>query len=289
MTVSVGPAARLQIAQYLVALRERAKLKQIDVARLSGCSTTTVARYEDWTNRSRLTVPTVRALAEACKATEKERDTLAELVKAQSEGWQLDDPAVPEWMDPLVSFETAAEYEHVYALGLVPGLLQTPLYALATHQAREVRVDADEIQRKVDARVRRQDILKRADLHLWVVLAESALRWVVGNRAVMREQVDHLLAMARQPNIDIQVLPYTSGATAAGSGGNFVILGRDDERHPLSSMAVVYLELHKRGMYLDAPDDVTAYKVTFDYLRSQAVDTSASFDILTEVRQEYAS
>lgn len=44
-------------------------------------------------------------------------------------------PAVPEGMDPLMSFEDVAEYEHVLANALVPGLLQTPRYALALHEA----------------------------------------------------------------------------------------------------------------------------------------------------------
>ncbi|QNP72192.1 hypothetical protein IAG44_24105 [Streptomyces roseirectus] len=34
-------------------------------------------------------------------------------------------------MDPLLSFEDVAQYEHVFANALVPGLLQTPRHMLA--------------------------------------------------------------------------------------------------------------------------------------------------------------
>ncbi|GAA2125947.1 hypothetical protein GCM10009802_31610 [Streptomyces synnematoformans] len=75
------------------------------------------------------------------------------------------------------------------------------------------------------------------------------------------------------------------GAHAAGAG-HFVILGRDDESEPRNSMGIVYIEMRRRGLYLDVPDDVAAYRITFDYLRSQAADTSASARLIGAVRQE---
>ncbi|WP_433860369.1 helix-turn-helix domain-containing protein [Streptomyces kronopolitis] len=281
-TTAAGPAARLQIAQYLMALMNRAKLKQTEVAKRAGCGNTTVARYMEWRHPARLTVPMVRSIADACGATAAERDRLVELVMVQSDGWQLDDPGVPEWMDPLVSLEGVAQYIHAYACGLVPGLLQTPEYALAMYQASGA--DQEESERKVKARIRRQEVLQRSDLQLRVVLAESALRWAVGGPEVVRGQIDHLREMMDRPNIEIQVLPYAAGASAAGSGGNFVILGRDDENEPFS-MTVVYLELHSRGLYLDTASDTGAYKVTFNRLQDQAADDPAA--LLAAVRKEF--
>lgn len=108
----------------------------------------------------------------------------------------------------------------------------------------------------------------------------------------MAEQMAHLHEMAQVPNIDIQVLPFTAGAHAAGTG-HFVILGRDDERNPLNihgrgllRMAVVYIEMRRRGLYLDKAEDVESYELTFDYLRSQAADPSASLRLLATIRQE---
>ncbi|MFC7984311.1 helix-turn-helix transcriptional regulator [Streptomyces sp. NPDC057336] len=280
----------MQIARGLKALRSRAGLTQSEVARRAGVSVGTVNRYETWQDRAKLRLPTVRAIADTCGATPDELDTLVQLVRNQKNGWWMEHPAVPEVMDPLMSFEDVAEYEHVFANTLVPGLLQTRRYALALHEAQDVRTEADVIAAKVDARVKRQAILDRSPaLHLWVVLDDAVLRRRVGGADVMAEQIDHLTVMAQRPNVDIQILPYTSGAHAAGSGGHFLILGRDDEENPLSSMNVVYLELHRRGLYLDAPVDVQNYKLMFDYLRSQAADTSASLELLTAARQESAS
>ena len=278
----------MQIARGLKALRTRAGLTQAEVAKRASVSVGTVNRYETWQDRAKLRVPTVNALADACGASASERDALADLVRNQQNGWWMDHPAVPEVMDPLMSFEDVAEYEHVYANALVPGLLQTPSYALALHQAQDVREEADAIESKVDARIKRQAILERSPApHLWVVLDEAVLRRPIGGAEVMAEQVDHLLSMAQRPQVDIQVLQFGIGAHAAGSGGHFVILGREDEGSPLDSMNVVYLELHKRGLYLDAPSEVQSYKLMFDYLRSQAANTAASLELLAAARQEF--
>ncbi|MDX3226054.1 helix-turn-helix transcriptional regulator [Streptomyces sp. ME19-01-6] len=284
-----GPAGRMQIARGLISLRERCGLTQTQVAERAGVSKATVSRYEAWQDRARIRWATVKALADACDASADERDALVKVARSQSEGWWVGNSAVPEWMDPLVSFEQEAAYEHVYANNVVPGLLQTRAYATAIHKATELRTPSEKVERLVEARMQRQGILDRgAALHLWVILDEAVLRRIVGDDTVMAGQLDHLYEMAHRPNIDIQLLPFTAGAHAAGSG-HFVILGRDDERSPLNSMAVVYIEMRRKGLYLDDADAVSSYKLSFDYLRSQAVDATASLRLLGTLRQEFSS
>ncbi|MDU0254404.1 helix-turn-helix transcriptional regulator [Streptomyces sp. PU10] len=209
----------MQIARGLKALRTGAQLTQSEVAKRAGVSVGTVNRYETWQDRAKLRIPTVKAIADSCGATADELETLVDLVRNQENGWWMEHPAVPEVMDPLMSFEDVAEYEHVFANALVPGLLQTPRYALALHEAQGVRTEAQVIASKVDARIRRQAILERSPaLHLWVVLDDAVLRRHVGGAAVMSEQIDHLIAMADRPNVDIQILRFSAGAHAAGEG-----------------------------------------------------------------------
>ncbi|MFC9230584.1 DUF5753 domain-containing protein [Streptomyces decoyicus] len=130
-----------------------------------------------------------------------------------------------------MSFEHEAEHEHLYANTVIPGLLQTREYALAIHQAREVRSPNDVIEQMVDARIQRQGILRREPpLHLWAVLDEAVIRRTVGNSAVMAQQLEHLYQMTQSPTVEIQILPFSAGAHAAGAG-QFVILGRYDERN----------------------------------------------------------
>ncbi|MGW1839603.1 helix-turn-helix domain-containing protein [Streptomyces sp. NPDC002067] len=283
-----GPAARLQIARFLIRLRERAGLSQAEAAAKAGISKPTVSRYENWLTQAKLTVPTVTALARAYQATQQEIDVLVELTRRQADGWMPDPHTVPEWMDALVSIEAAAQYEYAFSARLVPGLLQTRGYALATHEAVDARADPEEIARRVEGRMQRQNALERPDLHLWVIIDEAVLRRVVGSRQVMAEQIEHLEEMTRRPNIALQVLPDSAGPSAVGAGGNFVILGRDgDDGQPLSAMAVVYLETHRRGAYLDGPEDVAAYRLMYQRLTAHAADTATTLDLLAAARQEY--
>ncbi|MGO4423401.1 Scr1 family TA system antitoxin-like transcriptional regulator, partial [Streptomyces sp. MCAF7] len=172
-----GPAGRMQIARGLISLRERCGLTQTQVAERSGVSKATVSRYEAWQDRARIRWATVKALADACDASKEERDALVKVARSQSEGWWVGNSAVPEWMDPLVSFEQEAAYEHVYANNVVPGLLQTRAYAAAIHRATELRTPSEKVERLVEARMQRQGILDRdAALHLWVILDEAVLR-----------------------------------------------------------------------------------------------------------------
>ncbi|MFB7763646.1 DUF397 domain-containing protein [Streptomyces xiamenensis] len=130
---------------------------------------------------------------------------------------------------------------------LIHGLLQTRDYALAVHHAAALRLAPEEIDRMVDARMRRQEILDRQpEFRLWVVLDEAVLHRAVGGPQVMAAQIEHLMDLAQRPTIDIQVLPLGAGATAAGTG-HFVILGRGT---PMTT-GIVYIELQQDGLYLD--------------------------------------
>ncbi|MFF3159462.1 helix-turn-helix domain-containing protein [Streptomyces sp. NPDC057910] len=287
---STGSAGRMQIARILRGLLGRAGLTQTEVAKEAGVSVGTVNRYMAWQTGGKLTIPTMRAIADACGATSAERDALVQLVRGLDTGWWMSHPAVAEWLDPLMAFEDSADFENVYANSLVPGLLQTERYALAVSQAQETRAEPEVIRAEVDARIKRQAILDRSPaLHLWVVLDEAVLNRTVGDNSVMAEQIDHLNTMSYRPNVDIQILPFSGGAHAAGSGGHFLILGREGQPAPLDNLTVVYLELHRRGLYLDSPDDARTYETMFDYLRSQADDSTSSRDLLRAARKRFTS
>lgn len=283
---SAGAAGRMQIALILERLMKGQS--QAQVARATGVSGGTINRYLSWRDQSRLKVSTTIAIAAACGGTAEELDYLAHLVRMQDDGWWVaGNLRADSLLDPLLSFEAVAEVELVYASAVVPGLFQTEAYAEALHQ--DPGADPSVIEARVKARLTRQDVaLDRSDLHLAVVLDQGVLQRAIGSPDVMAEQLDHLVTMARRPNITLRVLPFAAGAPAGG-GGHFVVLGWQDEREPKTQLGVVYVELHRRGLYLDDPGDVRSYRVLFDDLCRQAADEKASLDLLTTARSEYAS
>lgn len=282
MTTNLGPARRLELARTLGKLREQAQLTQRELAERAGVSKQTVSRYETWRDRAGVNTRTVKALAEAAGAP---TDVIAALVgltrNSGEDGWWTTHKGLSAGLGQLIEFERWAQYEHIYANNLVPGLLQTHAYNVATHQAQEVRRTPKEIEDQVEARARRQEILTEpAGIDLWAVLDEAVLRRVVGNRGLMAEQMAHLLTLSELPNVEIQVMPFSSGATAAGVG-HFLLLGRPHD------VGVVYIELRQAGLYLDEVEEVATYMRSWDYVRSQAASLSESRDLVYLTRQEY--
>ncbi|MFJ6355205.1 Scr1 family TA system antitoxin-like transcriptional regulator [Streptomyces sp. NPDC092046] len=279
---SAGAAGRMQIAHILDRLM--GDQRQTQVAKAAGVSVGTINRYLSWRDASRLRVSTVIAIAAACGASEDERDYLAHLVRMQDDGWwTTGNLRADSLLDPLLSFEAVADTELVYANALVPGLLQTADYAESLHREQDPGAEPAVVASRIASRLRRQTVLD-GHLRLSVVLDQSVLHRTVGSAATMAAQIEHLIAMAARPAIDLRVLPLTAGAPA-GSGGHFLTLDWQDDGRELS---VVYVELHRRrGLYLDDPAEVEAYRSLFHDLHRRAADTTATQALLTHARSEY--
>lgn len=186
--------------------------------------------------------------------------------------------AYPAWFRPFVELEEAATVIRSFEVQVIPGLLQTPDYARAVFAPR--RPDSDKLDDQVAARLERQRILTRAQPpQLWVILDENVLRRHVGTTAVMRAQLERLVAAALQPRIVIQVLPYEVGSHA-GVGGPFAILTLDE------GPDVVYVDGFLKGQILAEPEDVKATGHAYDLLRAVALSPERSIDLITNVMKE---
>jgi hypothetical protein len=72
---------------------------------------------------------------------------------------------------------------------------------------------------------------------VWAVLDEAAVRRVIGDAAVMRDQLRHLIGLAELPHVAIHVMPFSAGGS--GAVGSPVTLLRFPERQIPDT---VYLE-----------------------------------------------
>ncbi|ROO83008.1 helix-turn-helix protein [Actinocorallia herbida] len=149
----------------------------------------------------------------------------------------------------------------------IPGLLQIEEYANAlTIEFARTREQRDII---VEVRMQRQDqVLGRADpplLH--VVLDEAALRRHVGgqtDRGIMTRQLRHLVEMSAEPNIIIELIPFTQGAHF-GMQGEFTILGFADSR--LGDVLFIENARSSDTNVADRDTRITEYRVAFENLR----------------------
>ncbi|NIY67131.1 helix-turn-helix domain-containing protein [Streptomyces malaysiensis] len=272
---------RRQLGVMMRKFRARKGMTLEEAGQLVGVSKATVSRYE--TQEGPVKWPIVDALCREYGASEAERKAVIGLAKdARRQGWWTSfADSLPESMNLLFTLEDEAVREDHFACLYVPGLLQTRGYTEAVQHASEMRLSAEEIERLVDLRMKRQEILNRPQPpHLWAILDESVIRRVVGSREVMREQLDHLLRANESPDITLQVLPFAKGAHSAAMG-SFVNLGGAEP-----SLDVVYVDIHVGSLFMEKDEELERYRLAFDYLRAQALDMASSSALIERVREE---
>jgi hypothetical protein len=184
-------------------------------------------------------------------------------------------------MNLLLTLEDEAVREDHFSCVYVPGLLQTRAYSTALQRANEIPLEPVEIERLVDIRMKRQEILTRPKPpRLWAILDESVIRRVVGSPGTMKEQLGRLLEVNESPHITLQVLPFSNGAHGAALG-SFVIIGGTE-----SALDVVYVDFHTGSLFLEKDEELERYRLAFEYLRAQALDMEASSALIHRARKE---
>ncbi|MBB6173582.1 transcriptional regulator with XRE-family HTH domain [Nocardiopsis mwathae] len=267
------PVRRRHLITRLKQLRLSSGLTQDDVSGAMGWDRGKIHRLEQGRFK-RINAADVVALCGLYKASDEEKDALAEIAKqSRKSSWWYRYSDV--FAGPFIGLEAEALTIEGFNNSLVPGLFQVPEYIQALIEpALDVTVPRDEVQTRIDVRLQRQrSVLDRKNPpHIWLILDESVLRRQVGGVEVMRTQVRHLREMTERPTIDIQVLPFSAGAHAA-SGFQFTTLGFE------GSDRVVYIETDRDGLYLEEPEQIRRYTLVFDRLQATAmsVEDSARF------------
>ena len=272
---------RRQLGATMRKLRARKGLTLEEAGQLVGVSKATVSRYETQAGPVKWIV--IDALCRGYGATEAERRAVVALAKdAKQQGWWSSfADSIPESMNLLLTLEDEAVRESHFSCVYVPGLLQTRAYSTALQKANEVPLEPTEIERLVDIRMKRQEILTRPKpLNLWAILDESVIRRVVGSPQTMKEQLDQLLEANESPHITLQVLPFSKGAHAAALG-SFVIIGGTE-----AALDVVYVDFHTGSLFLEKDQELERYRLAFEYLRAQALDMEASSAMIHRARKE---
>jgi hypothetical protein len=212
---------------------------------------------------------------------EQERAQLLALVHdANAPGWwQTYTDVFPDWFEQYIGLEAGASLIRTYEIQFVPGLLQTTEYARAVVMLQHGAATPSELERRVELRTTRQEVLRRPNpVQLWAVVDEAALRRPVGGIEVMRRQVEALVEFTKAPNVTLQVVPFRAGGHAA-AGGNFSILRFPDP--DLSDM--VYIEQLNSALYLDKPGHADEYAVAMERLCIDAEGPERTPDILNEI------
>jgi transcriptional regulator with XRE-family HTH domain len=264
----MSESAAKRYADELKAWRASLKLTQKEFADRIDHSLALVAAVEQCV---RAPTPT---FARACDAATGAPGTFGR--------WQVQviEESYPAFFAPVVEFERSAARIHGWYLGAVPGLLQTADYARAVVRAGRLTYRDNEVERTVDARMGRQEIMSGEHRPmLWYVIHEGVLRQMIGSPDVMAKQLDKLLAGAAQPGIVVQVLPF-SAPDHAGVEGPIEVY--DFESAPSAG----YTECHRGGRIVEAQTEVADLMVILSMLRAAALPVRESTALIRDVRSE---
>jgi transcriptional regulator with XRE-family HTH domain len=252
-------------------LRAQAGMTQEQLADAAGYAASTVAAIE-----------TCRLLpsADLAQCFDKALGAGEHLSRLQE---LVDRTSVLPWFRDLVIVERSATEIRMYEPYQIPALLQTEDYVRAIARAQRPMLSDADIDQAVALRKTRQEILDHEEMppvnleitpRLWAIMDESVLYRVVGSPQIMKAQCEHLISIARRPNITIQIIPNSQGATCAFGRAFEIIVSRTE--------SLVYVEDIGSARYIRKTDEASRYLLALDHLRASALDEETTLKLIKD-------
>lgn len=258
------------------------------VAKALGWSTAKISRYE--LGQSSFPIDEVEKLLDFYEVTEPRRGQLVALAEeANQRGWweEYADALPPEYLE-FIGLEAEAESVLHWAITGVPGLLQTEQYARVVHLSYQhtVPIPPGLIDRRVRVRMIRQELLTKRDpaLALSVVLDESALLRRIGSPEIMYAQLQRLVAVSELPNVELRILPLSSGGSPPPA--TFQVFGFRAEDVTAKLGDVVSMEGLTDNIQVEGETDTYVYRLLFRTLVASSLPPDESRHLINTTAQQ---
>lgn len=258
--------ARRRVARLLRLMREQARLTLDQAAPRLDLTRSALHRVE--TGYTQVSVHLARSAMDLYD--QYLPDLLDTIRAARKRGWwqayRAQDLEVVAW-------EAGASILSEWAVVRLPDLLQTEDYAAA------LLADTDSLADELAVRRTRQQRLidQTGPLAFTAVLDESALHNQVGEPAVMRAQLEHLVACSSWPAVSVRVLPASAGARIRAAG--FRLLDFD---HP-DDLPVMYAEVPGATLRKEEAESVTAARAIFETVQAAALSPEDTRTFITRL------
>ncbi|MER7787829.1 helix-turn-helix transcriptional regulator [Streptomyces sp. NPDC097640] len=184
-------------------------------------------------------------------------------------------------------FLDVAEMEHhaVYVRSMqamvIPGLLQTEDYARVLFQGVVHSLPTEEIDARVEHRMRRQTILERDEpVRLTATIHEAALRMRFGGRKVARAQLEHLMTASDQEAVTVRLVPFTNEHFVETT--NPILYAGA----PIAQLDTVQVDNVVGGRFLDAEAELHRYQKLLDRAERLALDAEESRQLIHHIARE---
>lgn len=268
---------KLRIGSQIREFRKKRQISGKDFAKLTGFSPAAISKFERGILR-----PTEEFIEKAIvtlKLSPEEAGLLRELkalFDSRYKRWNTSGNDVKQNQDFASERESNASVIRSYFNQMIPGLLQSESYMRAVLPG-FTAVD-DDFEAIVKARKKRQKILGRSSRSFVFVLGEAALRICVKSRAVMSDQLRHLIStMNKCPGLELRILPFST-ELAVIPISHFVIY---DER-------TVEIEVGRGQIDLWTEDEVQYHINLMNYLTSTSLSPSQSKKFISTVLTAYS-
>lgn len=263
----VHPSSHVQQAREALAARLR------DIRLDSGLTKRDLAARCNWheSKSSRIenarTPPSdgdIRAWCTACGADDRVPDLIAanrQSAEMHVEWHRLQRTGLRRLQESGATLYERTRLFRVYCSDVIPGFLQTPGYATALLSSiAAFRGAPDDVAQAVEARMKRNSVLREGDHRFALVIEESVLRYRLADAETMAGQLGNLLSSMALPSVSLGVIPFAEQRTVWPMA-TFTIF--DDER--------VHADSLDAATTFTQPSQIALYSKAYDRLAQQAV------------------
>ncbi|MGC9542539.1 helix-turn-helix domain-containing protein [Streptomyces sp. UG1] len=258
----------LIFGRLLKRLRMQAGMDRAQLGSRTGYSAATIASYEQGRR-----IPPTRFIIRADEVL----NAGGVLVEFSED---MERAQYPAFFHDAAALEKKAVALHVFATKAIPGLLQTEDYALAVFRMWRPLLGEETVQKRVAARMARQDIFAQAVFPtISFVIEEHLLRRPLGGQAVMRGQLEQILLHGQRRNVEIQVMP-TAREAHAGLESPFTLIETKEGRR------IAYVEAYKSSRLYTDRQTVRELEEQYGILRAQALTPSETLALVEKLLGE---
>lgn len=184
-------------------------------------------------------------------------------------------------------FLDIAELEH-HAVNLrsmqtvsLPGVFQTEEYARTVFEGHLPRLPAEEVESRVEHRMKRRVIFDREEPPEFTALIhEAALRMRFGGRKVARRQLDYLMQVAEWPTVTVRVVPFTSEDFIEATQPVLYASGF------VPQLDTVQVDAAFGGRYVNADAELRKYRNLLDVAQSASLGAEESHQLIHHIARE---
>jgi transcriptional regulator with XRE-family HTH domain len=259
---SSARAAREAVAARLKEMRLDAGLTGLDLATRCGWHKAKSSRIEN--AKTPPSDADIRAWCHACGAEEQVADLIAASRTAESmyvEWKRKQRTGLRRLQESYIPLYERTRLFRVYSPDVVPGFLQTPGYATGLLSAiTEFRGIPNDVAEAVDARMARSHVIHEGNRRFVLITEEAVLRYRMGDRETMADQLRHLLTVMSLPQVSLGVIPFAASRRMWPLEACYIY---DDQ--------MVQVELLTADVTVRAPSEVATYVKAFAALQKLAV------------------